>query len=116
VSESTRQWALLKYKDKERGLPSGLPAAKIYTTGKIPWRNIRHCDLNGDDFYRCPHFYCIYANDGMPYEGFGYYLIPGDKSFEFELSVKGRVEPEVLLEQFGQNCLSPRAPDGATTP
>lgn len=42
----------------------------ILRLGRIPWRNIRHYDLLGDEYYRCPHLYCTYADDGMPYEDF----------------------------------------------
>jgi len=68
-------------------LPTGFSVAKVFKTGKIPWRNIRHFDLRGDDYYCCPHLYCLYADDGMPYEGFGYYLITNDDSYEFELPI-----------------------------
>jgi hypothetical protein len=75
----------------------GFSVKKIFKTGKIPWRNIRHFDSRGDNFYNCPHLYCLYADDGMPYEGFAYYLTTSDNSFEFELSIANRVDLDVLL-------------------
>ncbi len=97
VSEHTRQWASLKDGDDERSFPRGFSVAKVFKTGKIPWRNIRHVDLRGDDFYNCPHLYCLYADDGMPYEGFGYYVITNDDSYEFELPFADRVDLGVFL-------------------
>ena len=97
VSEHSRQWASLKYGERERSFPRGLSVTKVFKTGKIPWRNIRHFDLRGDDFYNCPHLYCLYADNGMPYEGFGYYLITNHGSYESELSFADRVDLNVLL-------------------
>jgi hypothetical protein len=97
VSQHTRQWALLKDRENERTFPRGFGIAKIFKTGKIPWRNIRHFDLRGDNFYRCPHLYCLYADNGMPYEGFGYYVITDNDSYEFELPLSDRVDLDILL-------------------
>lgn len=97
VSEHGRQWASLKDGEVEQSFPTGVRVVKIFKTGKIPWRNIRHFDLHGDNFYNCPHLYCLYADDGMPYEGFGYYLIANDSSYEFELPLADRVDLNVLL-------------------
>lgn len=36
----------------------------------------------------------------MPYEEFGYYLIPDDDSYEFELPLADRVDLKVLLESL----------------
>jgi hypothetical protein len=83
--------------DEDRTFPDSLWVAKVFRTGKIPWRNIRHFDLRGDEFYRCPHLYCLYADDGMPYEGFGYYLISKDQMRERELPFNDRVDLDVLL-------------------
>jgi|GEM_PF-3326074 hypothetical protein len=100
VAEFSRQWASLKNNEDERSFPTGFRIAKVFKTGKIPWRNIRHFDLRGDDFYPCPHLYCLYDDDGMPYEEFGYYLIPDDDSYEFELPLADRVDLKVLLESL----------------
>jgi len=97
VSEHSRQWASLKDREHENSFPRGFRLVKIFKTGKIPWRNIRHFDLRGDNFYNCPHLYCLYADDGIPYEGFGYYLVTSVNSYEFELSLADRVELNVLL-------------------
>lgn len=50
----------------------------IWRLGRIPWRNIRHYDLWGDEYYRCPHLYCTYSDNGMPYEDFTAAVIGDD--------------------------------------
>jgi len=97
VSDDTRQWAPLDYAQSQQTFPDRLHVAKIFKTGKIPWHNIRHYDLGGDEYYRGPHLYCLYANDGMPYEGFGYYVINEPDSYEFELPTQHRVDLTSLL-------------------
>lgn len=83
VSSQTRQWASLDYDQSKCTFSDDFYVVKVFKTGKIPWRNIRHYDLNGDEYYRCPHLYCLYADDGMPYEGFAYYVINERDSYEF---------------------------------
>ena len=97
VSNETRQWAPLDYDQSQQTFPAGFSVVKVFKTGRIPWRNIRHHDLHGDDYYRCPHFYCLYAKDGMPYEGFGYYIINEPDSYEFELPIEYRVDLPALV-------------------
>lgn len=45
---------------------------KVWTLGRIPWRNIRECDPPGDEYYSMPHLFCRFADDGTPYEEFVY--------------------------------------------
>jgi hypothetical protein len=97
VSDDTRQWASLDYAQSQQTFPDKFHISKVFETGKIPWRNIRHYDLGGDEYYRCPHLYCLYANDGMPYEGFGYYVINEPDSYEFELPIQHRIDLTSLL-------------------
>ena len=100
TSAGTRNWALLPDR-QERDLAAGFRVQKVFTTGKIPWRNIRHFDPQGDDYYACPHLYCVYADNGMPYEGFGCYPISEDHTYELELPMMNRVELDVLLAGSG---------------
>jgi hypothetical protein len=53
-------------------------SVNIIKLGNIPFNNIVEYDLDGDDYYNCPHVYCVYANNGMPYEGFTY-VISGEE-------------------------------------
>jgi hypothetical protein len=41
---------------------------KVFTIGRIPFRNIFEIDEEGDEHYPFIHLYCRYADAGMPYE------------------------------------------------
>lgn len=103
MSDDTREWASLDYDQSQQVFPARFHVVKLFKTGKIPWRNIRHYDLQGDEYYRCPHLYCLYANDGMPYEGFGYYIINEPGSYEFELPIQNRTDLASLLGKLAAN-------------
>ncbi len=98
VSEGTRHWASLDDRGSEGTFPDGFHIVKVFKTGKIPWRNIQHYDLRGDEYYNSPHLYCLYADNGMPYEGFAYYIINKKDSYEFELPLGHRVSIAALLD------------------
>jgi hypothetical protein len=72
---------------------------KVFVTGNIPWRNILHYDMRGDEYYREPHLYCEYADAGEPYEMRGYYVIREDGGHEWELPVGERIGLEALLKE-----------------
>jgi hypothetical protein len=97
VSESTKRWSTLPEEQAKDPFPSGFRPIKVLKTGRIPWRNIRHYDLRADEYYPFPHLYCLYADNGMPYEGFEYYQIPESDSYLFSLPSDARVELERLL-------------------
>ena len=59
-------WAYLHH---ALDVPEGTPGiAKVWVLAEIPWRNIREIDPDGDGYYRGPHLFCAYADDGRPYE------------------------------------------------
>jgi hypothetical protein len=62
----------------------------IWKLGKIPFRNIRHHDLAGDEYYNFPHIYCEFADNGMPYEGFAYAVV-GKNEYDWPLYPKKRL-------------------------
>jgi hypothetical protein len=45
---------------------------RVWTLGRIPFRNIRVFDPHGDDIYNMPHLVCKFVDDGTPYEDFEY--------------------------------------------
>lgn len=51
---------------------------KLWRLGRIPWRNIREYDLDGDEYYNGPHLYCRFADDGTPYEAVIYAMMGPD--------------------------------------
>ncbi len=75
ASKYTKSWSTLPDDRIESHFPDGFWPVKVFKTGRIPWRNIRHYDLKGDEYYPFPHLYCRYADNGMPYESFEYYAI-----------------------------------------
>jgi hypothetical protein len=97
VSKFTKSWSLLPDDRAKEAFPTGFWPIKVFKTGRIPWRNIRHYDLGGDEYYPMPHLYCLYADNGMPYEGFEYYEITESDSYHFSLPSDAAVELERLL-------------------
>jgi len=97
VSEFTRSWSTLPEARAKEIFRHGFWPVKVFKTGRIPWRNIRHYDLRGDEYYPFPHLYCLYADDGMPYESFEYYSISEGDSYHFGLPSEARVDLEKLL-------------------
>lgn len=41
---------------------------KVFTVGRIPFRNIFEIDEDGDEYYSFIHLHCRFADNGMPYE------------------------------------------------
>jgi hypothetical protein len=61
-------WAIEPYKRRDEAI--NINKIKVLQIGRIPFCNVIDYHMNGDEYYRSPHIYCRYANDGMPYEGF----------------------------------------------
>jgi len=51
---------------------------KVWHLGRVPWRNIRECDPDGDEYHNFPQLYCDFADNGMPYEDFVYAMLDED--------------------------------------
>jgi len=98
MSDETGDWSPLSSDQGDKPFPDGFHRVKVFKTGKIPWRNIRHYDLRGDEYYPFPHLYCLYADEGMPYEGFRYYVITEDDSYHFPLRTETQIELAELLK------------------
>lgn len=98
-------WALTKYEaafDAEY-----FRQINIWHLGLIPFRNIRHYDLKGDEYYNYPHIYCDFSANGMPYEAFEYAVV-GKDEYDWPLKpelrltaddVKAGAEPETGGEE-----------------
>jgi hypothetical protein len=56
--------------------------------------------MRGDEYYPMPHLYCKYADAGLPYEAFGYFLL-GDGR-EWELHAREMMELQALLAGDGE--------------
>jgi hypothetical protein len=95
VDTETRRWAVLSDDQANASYPTRFDIVKVFITGKLPWRNILHYDMHGDEFYRGPHFYCEYADAGQPYEGYGYFIVR--EGYEWELRIEDKREIDLLL-------------------
>jgi hypothetical protein len=97
ATEFTRSWSLLPDDRRAESFPEGFWPVKVFKTGRIPWRNIRHYDLGGDEYHPYPHLYCLFADNGMPYESFEYYAISEGDGYHFGLQSGAMVDLERLL-------------------
>jgi len=95
LDSMTRKWCSLTYEQSKLSFPPRFRKQNVFRTAKIPWRNILHYDMRGDRFYPQPHLYCAFADSGMPYEGWGYFL--AEKGYEWELYADDKLELETLL-------------------
>ncbi len=78
IDRKTKKWAMIDHKDPlikaanfeyERVInQTAYVVMKVYTIGRIPFRNIFEVDEDGDEYYNFPHLYCRYVDAGMPYE------------------------------------------------
>jgi hypothetical protein len=98
IDTVTRKWALMSYEQSESPYPPRFTVVKIFVTVRIPWRNILHYDMRGDEYYPQPHLYCQFADAGTPYESYGYFIIDEKRDYEWELSAGGRIGLKALLK------------------
>lgn len=56
-------------------------AINIWKLCLIPYRNIRHYDLKGDEYYNEPHLYCDFSCNGAPYERVEYAVVAEDDEY-----------------------------------
>lgn len=96
LDSENQNWCSISYDQSQQPFPPRFSKAKIFVTGKIPWRNILHYDFRGDEYYPQPHLYCIFADGGEPYEGRGFFLLRDDR--EWELHPENRLQLDDLLQ------------------
>ena len=58
---------------------------KVWVIGRIPYQLISAYDLDGDEYYTEPHFYCSFVNNGEPYEEIIYRGVGGDMVYDWPL-------------------------------
>jgi hypothetical protein len=102
IDNETKKWALLTYEQSDSAYPPRFIKAKVFITGRIPWRNILHYDMRGDEFYTQPHVYCQFADAGEPYEARGYFIIQNG-GYEWELPAGERIGLEALLRASSEH-------------
>jgi hypothetical protein len=90
-------WATIPYgSDFDRQV---FRSIKVWILGKIPFRNIRHYDVHGDEFYNFPHLYCAFDNDSMPYEDFAYAIVGNAEEYDWPLDPNRRLSEEDVKPQ-----------------
>ncbi|MHC1782323.1 MAG: restriction endonuclease [Anaerolineaceae bacterium] len=57
----------------------------VFHIGRIPYKNIIEYDNEGDEYYRSPHIYCNFADEGTPYESFRFEA--------YEMKKYGQLDP-----------------------
>jgi hypothetical protein len=75
VDEANGRWAFVNfpYPDVRAVVsvktldPARYSRVEVFRIGRIPFRNIIEIDEEGDEYYRL-HFYCRFADAGLPYE------------------------------------------------
>lgn len=84
----TGEWLLCDYKDCP---PKGWEMINAFEVGNIPYDNIVDFDVEGDEFYICPHFYCRFDNLGGPYDSIWYHPTPEFQVVTFSLESERRL-------------------------
>lgn len=67
---------------------------RVWRLGRIPWRNIRHYDLEGDEYYNFPHLFCAFADNGTPYEEVTFALLGDDYDWPLDTAQRFRYKPD----------------------
>jgi hypothetical protein len=67
----------------------------IWKLGLIPFRNIRHYDLDGDEYYNFPHIYCLFSINGMPNEGLECAVV-GEEEYDWPLKDEFRIPEDAV--------------------
>lgn len=90
-------WATIPYGAK---ISDDFRRINIWHLGLIPFRNIRHCDPQGDEYSYHPHLYCDFNIDGMPYERFEHAVVAKDGEFyDWPLKAQLRLPREAVILQ-----------------
>jgi hypothetical protein len=84
----TGQWLLCDYNDNP---PDRWEKINAFMIGNIPYDNIVDFDIEGDEYYSCPHFYCQFDSLGEPYESVWYLPTPEFQKVTYWLEDKKRL-------------------------
>lgn len=74
IHDESGHWDLEKY--SKVGIDNSSPQkTKCFVVGRIPYDNIVAYDVDGDEYYNFPHFFCDFSIHGEPYEEILYFPI-----------------------------------------
>jgi hypothetical protein len=68
---------------------------KVWVIGRIPFRNIRAYDADGDEYYNDPHLFCAFADNGDPYEAVRYAICADDDDWDWPLDDEKRIQEKL---------------------
>jgi hypothetical protein len=89
-------WAIIPYGAAVD--PVRFRRINIWRLGLIPYRNIRHCDTQGDGYFPGPHLYCDFSINDMPYERFDYAVVARDaERYDWPLNPALRLPTESVI-------------------
>jgi hypothetical protein len=97
AADSQGRWAILPYDEVIDD--ATLRSFRVYRVGRLPYRNIVEIDTLGDEYYRCPHIYCRFADGGQPWERFVYRLVSGEKEYPTHLDRSDQVSFDDLVSR-----------------
>jgi hypothetical protein len=83
IVNEERRWRTVEY--DEVFDQNAFKRIKVWVIGRIPYQLISAYDLDGDEYYNEPHFYCSFANNGEPYEEIIYRGVGGDTDYDWPL-------------------------------
>lgn len=90
VIDPRGRWKLLRHDEAYDA--ESFKEVGIWELGRIPWRNLREYDVQGDEYYNIPHLYCDFADYGMPYEDFVYAML--DEDYDWPLDKEKQLQDE----------------------
>jgi hypothetical protein len=89
IMDESGRWSIIGHSDKFD--EATFSEIRIWELANIPFRNIRHYELRGDNHYNMPHLYCAFADGGTPYEGYSFAIAPGD-SYDYLLKTENQIK------------------------
>ncbi|MGQ0639365.1 MAG: hypothetical protein ACT4P6_01120 [Gemmatimonadaceae bacterium] len=63
---------------------------RAFEVGRVPYDHIVDYDLTGDEFYRQPHMFCLFAASGLPFAEYRYYAV--EEPYRVRLNPKKMVD------------------------
>jgi hypothetical protein len=82
IIDDEGNWAMLEQEAEwDRGR---FREINLYRLARIPYENIVEVDVEGDEYYPEPHFFCRFAHGGQPYEGFRHRVIEDNKTWPLD--------------------------------
>ncbi|WDF79048.1 restriction endonuclease [Mucilaginibacter sp. KACC 22773] len=82
IMDKDGYWEPIRSSDDERLKSPLYKVVPVKCIGRIPYSGIAAFIPDGDEMTSCPHLFCLFDHDGMPYEEI-YYKFQGNKNNAF---------------------------------